>query len=127
MTPSTDDAPLHGRKVLIVEDQYLIAAELRHTVIALGGEVLGPCAAVADAMTLLEHSDIDFALLDVNLRGETVFPVAAALDLRRVPFAFATGYEPGVIPTIYRERPRLEKPVSRAKLQDIAALLLDGR
>ncbi|RAK58864.1 response regulator [Phenylobacterium hankyongense] len=127
MTASPEDAPLHGRKVLVVEDQYLIAAELRHTVMALGGEVLGPCATVADAMTLLERSDVDFALLDVNLRGETAFPVAAALDRRGVPFAFATGYEPWVIPPVYRERPRLEKPVSRAKLQELAAQLLGGR
>jgi len=116
----TEDRPpclLAGKNVLIVEDQYLIADEMSRAVTALGGKVVGPCPTVESAIERLKSEAVEFALLDLNLRGEQVIPVADALSERDIPFAFATGYEDWVIAPEHRGRPRLEKPVSMESLR----------
>lgn len=118
-----NESPLTGIRVLIVEDQFLIADEMARSVTALGGEPLGPCPTVAAARSHINASRPDVALLDVNLKGEDVFALAADLARMEVPFAFATGYESWMIPPAYRERPRLEKPVSPTSLQRVIATL----
>ena len=103
---------LSGHKVLLVEDDYFIADEMRRMLSRRGAKVLGPVATVAKALALIEvNSEIDAAVLDVNLRDVMVFPVADALTTRGVPFIFATGYEGTVIPTRYAHVQRCEKPV----------------
>lgn len=111
------DTLLSGRRVLIVEDQYLIADEMRRAVAALGGEVVGPCPSAADAMAQLENGPVEFALLDLNLGDEQVGRVADELAAKGVPFAFATGYEAWVIPPEHQNRLRIEKPVTREALK----------
>src|SRR4051812_39965235 len=99
---------LKGRRFLVVEDEYLIAADLAASLEALGVEVLGPAASVKDALTLLEKADgqLDGAVLDVNLREERVFPVADLLKSRGVPFIFTTGYDAVAVPEAYADAPR---------------------
>ena len=111
-TSSHEPDALSGQTVLLVEDDYFIADEMRRMLSMRGAEVLGPVATVAKALALIEvSSEIDAAVLDVNLRDVMVFPVADALTSRGVPFVFATGYEGTVIPTRYAHVQRCEKPV----------------
>ena len=84
--------PPPGRLVLVVEDEVLIALDLERLLRRHGWRVLGPAATVAAAVRLLDREAPDAALLDVNLRGERVTPVAAALRARGVPFVLASAY-----------------------------------
>lgn len=108
---------LAGRRVLLVEDEYFIADELRQMFEASGAQVLGPVQTVEKAMELIANtSQIDGAVLDVNLRNVMVYPVADALHARGVPFVFATGYEKNTIPARFAEMQHHEKPVDAAKV-----------
>jgi DNA-binding NarL/FixJ family response regulator len=109
---------LEGRRVLLVEDQYLVADEMRRMIVGLGGEVVGPVARPAAALKLLDREGVDFALLDINLGDDDAYPVAAELLRREVPFFFATGCEPWVIPETFRDVPRLDKPLTSKTLAD---------
>jgi CheY-like chemotaxis protein len=103
---------LRGRRVLVVEDEYMLAEDLRADLERQGAEVMGPVASVADALELLRQGPAPtMAILDINLGGEMVYPVGDALRTRGVPFLFATGYDPWSIPEAYRDVPRAEKPV----------------
>lgn len=121
-TSSYGPDALPGRKVLLVEDDYFIADEMRRTLLRSGVEILGPVASVDKALALIEASaEIDAAVLDVNLRDVMVFPVADALATRGVPFIFATGYEGTVIPQRYAHIQRCEKPVETDTLARVLA------
>lgn len=111
-TDAEDVLPIRGHRILVVEDEYLIAAEASQRLHALGAEVHGPVGTVAEAMDLLERPDeqLDAALLDINLNGQMVYPVAAFLKMRDVPFAFITGYEERAIPAFYRSVSTFTKP-----------------
>jgi len=108
---------LKGRRLLVVEDEYLIAADLAHVLTGQGANVIGPAGSIKDALDMLAtERQIDGAILDINVRGEQVYPVADALRARGVPFVFATGYDSWVIPDAFASVPRLEKPVRAAAL-----------
>ena len=125
MTPT--DAPLHGESVLIVEDRYMIASELAKEVEELGGQVLGPVKDIGSAADIIAGGEVQLALLDVNLDGELVFPIAEALSDRDVPFIFLTGYDLDVLPGHWRDRPSLSKPVDPKSLRDaLQSLALPG-
>lgn len=115
-TDRAPETPLAGRRVLIVEDRYVLANDIAKAVDRLGGEVVGPSATVAAAEVLLASSRVDIGLLDVNLGGELVFPIAEALAERDVPFIFLTGYDAAGLPGPWRDRPRLEKPIDARTL-----------
>ncbi len=103
---------LGGKCVLLVEDEYLLAEDLALMLKRRGARVIGPYPTVAETLTCLATGPtLDFALLDVNLRGEMVFPIADRLRASRVPFIFVTGYDPSALPPDYRMVPRLEKPL----------------
>ncbi len=114
-----DEAPrdLAKCRVLVVEDEYLIAADLASWLEDHGAEVLGPVASVDDALELI-NIDLrpNVALLDVNLGDEQVFPVARALQLADVPFVFTSGYDDCLIPAQYDDAPRCIKPLDRSRL-----------
>jgi len=113
---------LRGRRLLLVEDEYMIAADLAQTLEAYGVEVVGPAGSVEDALRLIEAGErIDAAVLDINLRGERVYPVAEALGEKAVPFVFATGYDAWAIPPAYAQAPRCEKPVDVTVLARLLA------
>jgi len=100
-----------GLRVLIVEDEYLVAQDLADRFQNLGVDVLGPAGTVAEGLKLAGSGDIHAAVLDVNLRGERVYPVADLLRLKGIPFVFASGYGGELEPTAYSNIPRCVKPV----------------
>lgn len=120
MTGSAASGSLAHRRVLVVEDEYFIADDMARALQSLGAEVVGPAPTLDKALALLAAERVDAAVLDINLRGETVFPVADALRERGVRFVFATGYDPSVVPPEYRDVPRWEKPFDP---QVLAAML----
>lgn len=102
---------LQGRRVLVVEDEYFIADDIARALSRLGAEVVGPAPDLEEALAALASGTrIDLAVLDINLHGETVSPVADALADRGVPFVFATGYDQSAVPTRHQGAPRWEKP-----------------
>jgi DNA-binding response OmpR family regulator len=113
------EARLSGKRVLVVEDDYYVADSLAVALQAHGIEVLGPVATVAAALDLVaQDGSIDGAVIDVNLRGEMVYPVADALRQRGVRFVFTTGYDAS---SVARHQPDVvcfEKPVSTTQLLD---------
>ena len=107
-------------RVLLVEDEYMIAQDMAYELEELGTEVLGPVASVAAALRLVDAEDtIDRAFLDINLGGERVYRVADLLLARGTPIVFTTGYDDSVIPPRYADVPRYGKPVTRAMLRRI--------
>jgi CheY-like chemotaxis protein len=98
-------------RILVVEDEYFLADALADALTALGAEVVGPISGLAEALELAEAAAIDGAILDINLRGEMVFPLADALADKGVAYVFATGYGQENIPERYRAVPMLSKPV----------------
>jgi CheY-like chemotaxis protein len=113
---------LSGQRVLIVEDEYFLAQDLAEYLNHLGVEVVGPVGTVTDALELLHYADIQGAVLDINLRGERVYPVADVLEQKQVPFVFASGYGEELEPNAYTDIPRCIKPLDFAEL---ANTLLD--
>ncbi len=109
---------LTGRRILIVEDEYLIAMDLALKLGDIGADVVGPAGSVAEAMELVESTggSLDGAVLDVNLRDERVYPVADALAALGVRFIFASGYDAGLMPPAYAEVPRCAKPIDTAMI-----------
>jgi two-component SAPR family response regulator len=103
---------LKGRRVLIVEDEYLLAIDLAEQFGEIGVEVIGPAGTLDDAITLLNNEEIDGAVLDINLRGEKVYPVADILKARAVPFVFTSGYASDLEPHAYAAIPHCIKPVT---------------
>jgi DNA-binding response OmpR family regulator len=107
--------PLAGCRILVVEDEYLIADDLAALLREEGAEVLGPATSLPTAMRLAGDSDrIDGAILNIDLRGVAVFPLADELQSRGVPFIFLTGYAESNIPGEYAGILRCEKPVAAA-------------
>ncbi len=109
--------------VLLVEDEALVGMMLRDVLTGLGVSVIGPVGKAADAVAVAQDCDIEAAILDVNLGGELVYPVADVLAARGVPFVFATGYGAESIDQQFRHVPVLEKPIEREKLE---RLFVDG-
>lgn len=110
--------PLIGCRVLVVEDEYLIAMELKRWLTSEGIEVIGPVPSVEQALDLIDDEDmLDAAVLDLNLGGgETAYPVADRLSALKVPFVFATGDVRVGSDTAYSNQPRLEKPILAPEL-----------
>jgi DNA-binding response OmpR family regulator len=108
---------LQGRRLLVVEDDYVLAQELKADLEAQGAEVLGPVPDLASARDLLTASPApDAALLDINLGGEMVYPLADALRGLGILVAFITGYEASAVPGAYAHVPRFEKPVDPSRV-----------
>lgn len=113
---------LAGKSVLVVEDEALVAIDLAQMLGRNGAQVVGPAGTLTDALFALEQRALDAAVLDVNLQGEFVTPVADLLARRNVPFVFATGYERAqALPARLSGRPLLRKPYSEPEL--LAAVL----
>jgi CheY-like chemotaxis protein len=109
-------------RVLVVEDEGLVAMLLEDMLDELGCEVAYSAATLADAMLWLDHGgEADAALLDVNMRGEDVWPVADALNARRTPFAFTSGYGQ-LSEARFRDAPLLSKPINAERLEEVLQL-----
>ena len=117
---------LSGQRVLIVEDEYFLAQDLAEYLNHLGVEVVGPVGTVTDALELLHYADIQGAVLDINLRGERVYPVADVLEQKQVPFVFASGYGGELEPNAYTDIPRCIKPLDFAELANTLLAQMNG-
>ncbi|MGI4800643.1 MAG: response regulator [Janthinobacterium lividum] len=109
-------ASLAGRRVLVVEDDMMIALLIEEVLQSLGCVVVGPVGKLDTALRLANDEAIDAAVLDVTIRGGDVFPVAERLMARSIPFALASGYGDWALPEIFRNKPRLTKPFSVQQL-----------
>jgi two-component SAPR family response regulator len=116
---------LRGCRVLIVEDEMLVAMELESLIAELGCAVIGPVPTVDRALALLDQERPDVAILDVNLDGTTAAPVAAALRAEGVPFVLATGYAQALQPEL-EAAPRVAKPVDHDQLVRTLAQVLSA-
>jgi len=115
---------LQGLRVLVVEDEAAISLLLEDMLLDFGCEVIGPAARLSAALDAVERETVDLAILDVNVAGEPIYPVAETLARKGVPFVFSTGYGSAGIKDAYRDRPVLQKPFAQHDLQQ---KLIDAR
>lgn len=116
---------LDGLRVLVVEDEPVVAMYLEDLLEALGCEAIGPASRLVDGLALAEAGGFDMAILDINLGGERSTPIALALRKQGVPFAFASGY--GNPPEGFGEDvPMIEKPYRQAQVAGALEQLLQG-
>jgi two-component sensor histidine kinase/HAMP domain-containing protein/CheY-like chemotaxis protein len=111
--------PMVGNRILVVEDEPLVAMNLSKSLAELGFDVVGPYSTLAKAAIAAVEIEVDAALLDVNLSGKTVYPVADILASKDVPFAFITGYGTEALPSKYANAPVLQKPVDQSTLENL--------
>ena len=116
-----------GRRVLLVEDEPIVAWLLKDMLVDFGCSVVGPAADVNQALAMIDAESIDVAVLDVNLRGQMSYPIADVLVARGVPFVFSTGYDKDRLLDGYRTFPALQKPFHRSDLGDTLAKLLASK
>jgi DNA-binding response OmpR family regulator len=111
---------LAGKRVLLVEDEFAVALMIEDFLVEFGCFTVGPCNTVAKAMAAVEMESFDLAVLDVNLNGERIYPVADKLAERRIPFLFVSGYGDGAILPGHSEWRVCAKPF---RANDLAAML----
>jgi PAS domain S-box-containing protein len=119
--------PLAGLRILVVEDEPLIALDIAERLQSAGGAVVGPAATHAEAWRLIAEGGADAALVDANLAGRRVDDLAVELRRRGVPFAFATGFGRSSLPQDFLDVPVLAKPFGSDELVRMIRLLLAGR
>ena len=111
------DLSLNGMRVLIVEDNYVVADALRYLIDGYDGAVTAIVPSVERALAALAANPVDIAVLDINLHGASVVPLAEHLSAQGVPFVFLTGYgDAELLPEHLRGRPRFDKPVQAERL-----------
>jgi len=112
----TDIAQLAGLRVLVVEDEMMVSMLIEDMLADLGCAVVGPASRLDEAIELMNTSELDCAVLDVNLGGQPIFPLADLLRERGTPFAFATGYGDAGLRDVDRGTPVLQKPFREGDL-----------
>ena len=112
------------RRILVVEDEFLIRMLLEEMLSDLGYELAGVAGRVDEAAEMAKKADFDLAILDVNLDGHEVYPVADLIAKRGLPFMFVTGYGGRGLPDAYRARPVLQKPFQLDELNKMLAQLI---
>ena len=116
---------MSARRLLIVEDELLVALDIETILSDAGLVVLGPVSSASEALTLIADGGPDAALLDANLGGEPITEVARSLSERGIPFAYVTGYGRESLPEGY-EAPIVTKPFDAGQLLAAVRYLLDG-
>jgi len=114
-------------RVLVVEDEPMIAMMFDDMIQDFGSEVIGPVSQIKEALPLASHADLDAAVLDINVGGTVVYPVADVLQERGIPFVFATGYRPEALPARFAGCIALPKPFTYATLADALETVLAGQ
>lgn len=109
-----------GLRVLLVEDEMMVALLVESMLLDLGHEVIGPVGRLDRAVAMAEREIIDFAIIDVNINGGKAYPIAAALAARGIPFIFATGYGRAGLAAPFEDRPTLQKPY---RFEDLRAAI----
>lgn len=117
---------LEGMPVLVVEDETIIAMLLEDMVEDLGWSVAGRAARVAEALSMIDSTTCAVAILDVNLAGESIEPVACLLADRGIPFVVSSGYDSGSLPVVLQGRPFIQKPYQIDRLRDAVQAALTG-
>jgi CheY-like chemotaxis protein len=117
MNIKTGESELAGLRILAVEDESLVAMWLEDLLQDIGCVVVGPANTIAAALSLLERQPVEAAVLDINLAGEKVFPVADRLAALDIPFVFATGYGAAGVLETHAHRPVVQKPYTSSTLQ----------
>lgn len=113
LSPAKSEGRLHGRVVLVVEDEYYIASDASEAIKAAGAIILGPCPTAASTMHMLEEFQPSHAVVDLNLDGQgPSFDIARQLKAREVQTILMTGYDVSVLPPDLAELPCLQKPMT---------------
>ncbi len=120
-------ADLASKRVLVVEDSPMLADLIQQMLEDFGCTVVGPTGSLATARDLASKAQFDGAVLDLNIRGEKIYAVAAIIAARNIPFLFASGYADWSLPPEYQDVPRLLKPYSAETLRPILEELLAPR
>lgn len=118
---------MSARRVLIVEDEMLVAMLLEDMLVEMGFEVVGPALRLQRALEIAREESFDFAILDVNLATERSYPVADVLRERGIPFIFATGYGSPGLDGSYRDAVTLQKPFEPHQLVHAIASAIPQR
>ncbi len=114
-----DKISLKGLRVLVVEDEFLVALEVEAALEDFGCFVVGPFAKLTKALDAARSMPVDGAVLDINLNGEMVYPLAELLAAKKVPFVFITGYTAADMPERFRPCRRLTKPLNPESLRGV--------
>ena len=114
-----------GARILVVEDEALISVLIEDALEGLGYDTVGPVPSVPEAMALAETEALAAAVLDVNVGGEPVYPVANVLKRRGIPFVFVTGYQRDELPVAHGDAPLLEKPFGDTMLAKAIRSLIE--
>lgn len=117
---------VEGRRILVVEDELMVAMGIEMLLIEAGCTVVGPHGRYEQALLAARTEAVDGALIDVNLRGNESFPVADILAARGIPFAFLTGYGRETLPERFAEGPLLAKPCQPQELLAAVKRMCDG-
>jgi CheY-like chemotaxis protein len=104
------------QRILVIEDEFFVAAHIEHVLQAEGVEVVGPVGSLGEAKQLARHEDLDGAFLDVNIDGGRIDDVAEILAERHVPFVFVTAYGRDSLPPAHRDVTVVDKPFRDAEL-----------
>lgn len=115
-----------GLRVLVVEDEVAIAMLVEDMLLDLGAVVIGPAGRLSQGKSLAETEEVDIAILDVNVAGESVYPIVDVLAQRGVRFIFSTGYGAGGIDPSWRDRPVLQKPFTQSELETALGQAVQG-
>lgn len=116
-----------GARILVAEDEYLVASDLSRALRAAGADVIGPVPTLKRAREAIARSEVTGAVLDVDLRGDTVFPLADALAEDGVPFIFMTGYGSQALPERFQDVPCCYKPHRTQLAVDLLIEHMKGR
>ena len=122
--PAPPVSPQTGCRILLIEDEALIALQLKLDLEAEGHTVIGPIGKLSEALVTAAEDEFDIALIDINLGADNSAPIAEILDRRKIPFAFTTGYNDLIfLPPPLRDYPHLTKPYSPADVKKLVAQL----
>ena len=124
-TGELDPQPLWGKRLLIIEDEPLVAMEMASQLANAGAAIVGPAGNAAAALQLIAEDHFEAALLDANLGGQVVDEIAAALTRKNVPFAFVSGYGRESLPASFANAELMSKPFDPARLLTVASGLVD--
>ena len=124
----TSQVPLAGYRILVIEDEYFLAEDIGSVLRDFGADVVGPAGEVGDATAILDSGEaMDAAVLDVNLKNESIYPFADRLRAQKIPFVFTTGYDRSAIESRFKDVPLWEKPINVAAMaQSLAGLILEN-
>jgi CheY-like chemotaxis protein len=127
-TPQPEVPSARRASVLVVEDEVMIRMMVTDMLADLGHSIAGEAGEIEEALRLAETADFDLAILDVNVNGRTIEPVARIVEQRKRPLLFSTGYSVDALPENFRSRPALQKPFRIDTLQNAidAALKAGG-